>query len=746
MKRFFALGLAMVSLFCLACGGIPTGDGNLQRRQAAVIVADALGLADGDVLPVDVSASDGSADKIKAVASRDIFGKAGLNYEFRPDAKLTRYELAKVAVCALAALECVADENLAPGAKRTVTDVATMQPEQQWYIYAALDRGFVTLGEGNKYDPQGFVTEAVLQDAISKVKAYARSAARGLAEYRAEKLNNFKSFPVTDAALAEKLTIYKPNQNQRGTNLAAATLQGLLNREEIRLYIDYGGYAWMTDYAAAKGYVKSFAPEITSFDMLLARYNDSIERVVVYDTDKLFTVNAAMDIAAVEGRVLADEQVLEKILAYNPYVDVLDLRDFDFDSQYEAQEWSYRNNFPFLRRDAIAWAFYGTAQSDWARDYHIQMKLPNLWIPGNQSPDYDTNASGQVGIILSRFPVNIPVLGFQAASDGETQMGIGEFPGVQLCGEYGKYTAVFDSVGNLSFHTGIKVAAEKLRFTPKAQAAITFDSAKKYVAVTMQESGDAPCYIEYGFKSNQWDNVYRGEIPYNYSYGLNNIDLLPLLTQYWFETARTGDYFYGSISGLGYNYPLGGFGSKGAVTEDGQYMDQDLLMLDHYIKANELAGRLGFESMGIYSYPDGVWNKYDYEDFDRRIASVMTNIKTFMADMHRPPSVSLTKERLVVETGFGQRIYHCSTFWGYNTASYGNPNDTANDGLAVSYLVNEIRQNTVNGGNFYQCMAYSWSYGPRRVKMVIDRLNELYPNEYVFVTVDRLDALYRSQK
>lgn len=710
------------------------------REDAAIIIADTLDIKDYDVSITDVSNENPNKDKILAVLSRNIFGETSSRYAFNGEKEFTRYDLARVAINTYAYLLCVEDENLEPGIKTSIDDISTLSTEQQWYVYSALNYGFVDMLDTYKYGPNEVSSENDLVETLNKVRNKANQSPKSLVEYKNAKLKNFKMAPSMDVRYADVIDVYIPN-NDRGERLFAVSMQGIVNREQIHMYIEMGNTQWMVDYAIKESYINGnykYTDIYTLFNKYLKEYD--LKKFVVYEKNKPFTINTATDIAAAEGRIIINEDMVDDILMFVPDADIFYISSLNLLSQYDAQEYVYKNYYQFLRRDIIGFSYYG-AQQDFVRDYPIQIKYPTLWIPGSSSYDYNSKTSVLVCEILQNYPANIPAVGFPYAYDTidgiGLDMGIGEFTGVSLLGEYGKYTAVFDTVGNLSFHTAFKIDADKLKYQVPHKEYQTYDQNKKYVAITMTESGDSPAYIQYGLKSRQWDDAERGTIPYNYSYGLINMDLLPLLTQYFFSSATDNDYFFGSISGLGYNYPLSTFGDNGVKNEDGVYMTRKEIMVDHYTKVNEIMSRIGFTSMGIYGYPDSKWSKYDYEDFTDMALKYMPNCETIMADMHRPGNNYPNGQPVTVDSG--QRVYHCSTFW--SLADLGASNDSSKDNLAVEYLYKEII-NSTKDGQFFQCMAYSWHFGPRRLKMVMDKIEQDYPGVYEFVTIDELDNYY----
>ena len=759
MKKNFRkkriLSLLLATVMCLGVGGLAacgqaggTDDGGgdnppdhvaeaeFSRADAAKIVADKAGFTGGENLTEDVKDGDKNSEDIYACVSRNIFGEPTLEYNFRPNEAVTRYDTAKISVYTYAALLGVEDENLEPGVQDGITDIGELSVEQRWFVHCANANGFIEDTDG-KFEPGKEVTEQEFSSAIDKAVQKAAVEGTNYEAYKAKKLENFRTFPNAGAPLADKLDKFVVSgMGDAGQRLAVATLQGIVNRDEIKLYLDYGGYSWMSDYAIEKEYFDGYETPVPDNDYLalLTRYADYIDGAIVFDPDLPWSINTCVNIAAVEGKIVISPAMVGTIRLLNPNADIRYFSELGLDELLDAEKWCYNNLFEYMRRDVIGWMYY-ERQTDWARDYVVQMKIPTMWVAGSASEYYDEDALLFAASVLQKYPANIPMLGFGYAHDPTVggNVGIGEYEGVKLHGEYGKYTAVFDTVGNLSFHTAINVAPENKKFTPAEKPSIAYDANKKYVAVTMMESGDSPAYIQYGLKQRQWDHASRGEVPYNISYGLNNYDLYPLLTEYWFETAKTYDYFFGAISGLGYSYPLIGFGDKGVVNEEGIYMDKAMIMEDHYTKANKLSQKLGFTCLGVYSFPEGTWNESHYEEFDEYVLQYMPDIDTVMADMHRGV-YQLTKDQLMHTSEYGQRIYHCSTKW--SLASFSNQQEAQN------YLYDEILRTTSNGGQFFQCMAYSWHYGPDDIKAVIERFNTEHPGEYEFVTIDQLDEVY----
>ena len=711
----------------------------ITRGNAASIIVKECGFTGSTTISVnDVKTSNKNYSSIMACISRKVFGEPAVeNYEFRPDAILTQYELAKLSVYLYAALLCIEDENIAPGGRRDIPNMEGLSPEKKWYVYCAAENGFISV---KNFSPFSVIDKAGLQACVKTVKKKAGVNGTDYETYAAAKLVNFRSFPAPDIPAAEKIDVFPIKTDNRGIRLFASTLQGLANRDTIRLFL--GGYDWMPQFAIERGYFSGMEIPLNTNDWeaLLTRYASFVRKSIVWDTDKSFSINFCVNIAAVEDRVLLTENMVASAKQIIPDLDVIHFSDYKINNQFEAQRYNYLNEFQHLRRDVIGWNIYFPG-NDILRDYNLQMKMPTMWVPGKGSPDYHEETLAEATEILHKYPATIPILGFGANEND----GLGEVPAVTLHGETGKYTAVMDHVGNLSFHSPLKVDGERKKFNKTDTEHITYDSSKKYVAVTMTESGDSPGYIQYGFRARQWDDEDRGVIPFSMCYGLVNYDIYPLLTEYFASTQTPNDYLFGAISGIGYTYPLKsdftglGFGGNGVIDDDDiLYMNQDMIMKDHYTKANVLSEKLNFRSLGIYSFPHLKWSNDNYREFDHWVAQYMPFIHSFVADMHRPPNLILSKDELYAVTAYGQNIFHCSTFWRDGSRTRSDLSD-------VQYLADEIINHTTYKGELYHCMAYSWQYGPSVIRQVMERIIQQHP-EYVFVTVGQLDLLQAQRK
>ena len=514
----------------------------------------------------------------------------------------------------------------------------------------------------------------------------------------------------------------------KSERLMALSLQGLVNRDEPRIYTYVGQDAWMLDLYRKNGYITS----VTEYDdpwKLLEKYSEYAQKAVVCDPEDFDEVNLATNIAGVEDRIILSSEMTGDFSRITASDDIFELSSLGLGSRTESFRWYMENIFPKQNHSMLSVSKGGLFMYDVYRDYLVEFRIPVFWLPGRNDPDYDAGYEKEIIGLLEKTPVNIPVLGFWPGVDENgKEVGYTEYDGVKLAGKYGKFTLVNTWVGNYSYHSGVKIALDK--FSQGAVDEVEFDPAKKYVALVMAESGDAPAYFLYtGFFPRQWNDPVRGEVPISYGLTPSIRYFAPALLEEIYNTKTPNDYFFCSISGAGYCYPFEGYGS---LTPDPEKC------LSHYF--SELTSynmeQMDINMTGIYTHPSPVkWTDENREVAEKFIAP-MPGLKAVLSGMHR---TGYTGKEAVETIGDDVTVFHNVSFWSYDDLTW---NDEAKDREAAGHLINEIRTYGADG-QFIAAMFYSWHYGPRRLKIVKETLEK---EGYVFITLGQLDSLYRNNR
>jgi len=297
---------------------------------------------------------------------------------------------------------------------------------------------------------------------------------------------------------------------------------------------------------------------------------------------------------------------------------------------------------------------------------------------------------------------------------------------VRHAGKYGKYSLVNTWVGNYSYHTGVKIDSTLLRqYKRNNQPFRTYDPYKKYVALVMIESGDAPAYFQYnGFFARQWNDPERGQVPVSYGLTPSLRYLLPGVMNELYTTASANDYFFCAISGMGYCYPFEDYAVNTA--------DRNRVLSDYFNLTAENMRSLDMKMLGLYTHVNSTWTSADY-DIVRNNILPMKGLQSIISGMNKVKGYTGANGNEILGD---ITVHHTLTIWSDAGFTY---NDRSKDAAAVAYLADEIRKCT-DGGQFLQTMFYSWHYGPRRLKLLKILLEK---EGYEFVTLDEFDHLNR---
>lgn len=507
--------------------------------------------------------------------------------------------------------------------------------------------------------------------------------------------------------------------------LTALSLQGLVNRETGQLYLRHNLSEWLFQFYLDQQIIKKEI-KISNVYLLLKLFRRYYHGIVVYNPTNRYEVNLATNICGVQNRVMVTSDMVDSMKKFvDSKINTFDIATLNLTNQNDAYDWYEKNIFPHQTKKILSVA-KDLLMYNLFRDYLVQFKIPTFWLPGINDADYNAEYDKRIEHLLKNTPVNIPVIGFWAGTEEGKDVGYGEFTGVKYAGNYGKYTLVNTWVGNYSYHTGVKINPGLLvQRKRNSQPFRTYNPDKKYVALIMIESGDAPAYFQYdGFFARQWNDPERGLVPISYGLTPSLQYLLPGLLNQIYKTATSNDYFFCSISGIGYCYPFEGYCSK--------VPGKDLALKDYFNQTAKNMHNLDMKMLGIYTHVNSVWTQDDYE-IARKYILPMKGLQSIISGINKVKGYTSSTGNEIIEN---TTVHHTLTIWSDSDFNY---SDKAKDAAAVKYLANEIRKSN-DGGNFLQAMFYSWQYGPGR----LNKLRELLEQEgYEFVTLDEFDYLNR---
>jgi hypothetical protein len=375
-----------------------------------------------------------------------------------------------------------------------------------------------------------------------------------------------KSHPPAKVMYAVRLTDL--TTDSWDLRLTLSCLQGIVNRTQPCLYLIYDDYDelwlnWMKERGDIEEVRWLQVPEA------FARFLGEVHQAYIIDPAVPATINVATMLASLRGGLVTTPRtVYEYNLPAGRLPDSwkmgLDFSFMNWKKDIHAYRWFFKHYGQQLSRQAIAVLDpYEVA----LRDYLLEFKIPILWISGAQdvtshptaSPDEEKEFARE---ILMKWPPNIPCLGWPGSGD-EPQGGIGEWMGVRLISECGKfelctaYDGYSPTVANLSVHSG--TTANFRQSVP----AVKLDKSKVYYSF-VRSDGDGWNFQRHYYRK-LFDDSTHGRVPVGWQIGPTVFDGMPDILDYYYKHAKPGDCFVNALSGVGYihediyaaNYPPG---------------------------------------------------------------------------------------------------------------------------------------------------------------------------------------------
>ncbi len=427
--------------------------------------------------------------------------------------------------------------------------------------------------------------------------------------------------------------------------LALTVLQGLVNREQPRIYITQNpGWhtpaaipKWM-DGLREKGY--SFE-EVSDPLTLVSKFRSSVKGAVLYESnlaanpESLHKLNALTLYCAINNTIPVTAELHEKLKL--PVA--LDARG-KWNNPGEAYEWAYRELWPRANHSVFAF----TCPSHIVlRDYLVAHKIMPFWMSTGM-----TRSDGEWLLkFLEDLEPNSPVMGCWGGY-GEQPPGTATEPDLQrLVSERGKFIVVTDGCFNLSVHSGLE---EPRRHGDhggensdpgllRDLRASVVDISKVYLCFNVTD-GDNLQYIQQYFRSGQWwENADRGKVPISWSLNPLAAEIMPDVVEYLYRTRTPNDEFVCSTAGIGLQTP--------SLYGKDLYANHQAVY-DEYLKlTGEAMDRLGMQIVHLGDTSGVPWTRADFDEWARKLP----NLDGIIGDYGPALGVSSSRATFTVARG-----------------------------------------------------------------------------------------------
>jgi len=388
------------------------------------------------------------------------------------------------------------------------------------------------------------------------------------------------------------------------------SLQGILNREEPTMFIEYLGETDEFWYKYLKGSDKMLTDytrmNIRSFDDFIAEFSDIIKQngVILWDTDVPSTVNVAETVCSVTGALplRAGSKFTEEVMTTTGAK-----ANYNLDNKFTGSGtiWgTSRTSTGSTKNDAYIWALetFG-AQVNWSvlgyyvdaygqdkasydvsetlcisnRDYIIANKgfFFDLSPWSDEQPNDDrtqtvgTDCStlkeilayaysengGAFGTVCGYSPWTYKYSEYSDSESSHTDIET-EHRLVETLTSYNMVldadSAPYGSLANGSVYQHYTLSRTSYENSSPSES-ITYDSDKYYVTIYMGDYDSSAWTTK--FVPQMYNDDARGEFDINWSFNLQITNRCPMIFDYVYENKTEHDYFTAGNSGVGYTAP-----------------------------------------------------------------------------------------------------------------------------------------------------------------------------------------------
>ena len=364
-----------------------------------------------------------------------------------------------------------------------------------------------------------------------------------------------KSGPVSKRLFALRLD--ELPADQRELELTVTCLQGLVNRRRPELYLVQDQYDLMwLDWLRERGDIEEVV--WLNLDRVWEKFLAAAKCMFITDPAIPASVNVATMLAGMhDGLVVTPANAGRFKLPVGSGKTTSkggrDLRTQNWKKDVEAYRWVLAEIGDQLSRKAVA---YNDPTKHPNRDYYVEFKVPVLWIchePAGRKFPYSSFEEEKAFVkdLFLKWPANIPCMGWPGDDmNGGSDNGIGEWPGVKLASQCGKYEictghdAGAVAAGNMSIHSGT-TGTFRQTIPP-----IALQPDKVYYAF-VRSDGDGMNFLRYWYR-RLFNESSHGRVPMGWQVGTSATDLMPDILDYYYKHATPNDCFVNALTGVGY--------------------------------------------------------------------------------------------------------------------------------------------------------------------------------------------------
>jgi len=468
--------------------------------------------------------------------------------------------------------------------------------------------------------------------------------------------------------------------------LAAACVQGVVNRTQPRLFIEVEPDPWAADLGLDVAMLPDWKDAIL-------KYRAELAGLVIWNPDIQATANVATTIAGVEGAIAVSPALAEVFMAAPYSLPVVkDLREVPaITDKLSAYRWMHENYWARCTRRTIC----GLAQDGHTqlRDFAVAVKAAVLWL----NPGEPEERAVMELFFRDTQPIDTYYTGWWP-SEGD---------GVSFASNYGVMTIASDFYLNYTVYSGMSREIA----VPPIPAKPALERDKIYVSLLLSD-GDNIQYCQHFFRNNRiWADPRRGEVPVGYTFAPVLLDAGPQLLNYYHRTSTPNDVLVSGPSGVGY--------STAADWPDRAFAEKYGAISNSYFE------RTGFNFITVWSQMTARRANW----YAGAFPSLLGVTVQFVTLDRVEPKIRFTDTQVPV-------VWLGSDLRG-STGSMSYDEGTGN----MKEHLSAAAQADCARPQFYIAQGSAWATTVSDLAQLVDDLNEEFPGRFVFVRPDHFMLL-----
>ncbi|HEY4389089.1 MAG TPA: GxGYxYP domain-containing protein, partial [Ktedonobacteraceae bacterium] len=346
----------------------------------------------------------------------------------------------------------------------------------------------------------------------------------------------------------EQLVVYNVLHASREVQLSLASLVGLLNRPQPRIYLlsRNNDFFWLSEALQAIPHTISSLSNVEILHELLTQYRSVVQGLIIYDPTLPDTINVATTMAGLmDGVIVSPDQAESLQQAYKELPVLDDLRKYRWNNRLQVYQWAYTNLLSRCSKHLVAGMDPANALG--VRPFLVATKTFIYWLnPLGFLPQPAQGWQCEYGLMKQ-------ILHGYHASAVHLGWFIQEGSGVTMTSEEAIPVICTDYFSNLEVWSAVRPDLTQPASTDQVEPVVPTVEKKVYLSFTFSE-GDNLQYVQERML-DIWRQPERGSLPLGWPVALVMPQAAPEMLAYYQRTALPDDEFIAAPSGVGYSYP-----------------------------------------------------------------------------------------------------------------------------------------------------------------------------------------------